>query len=231
MKLDIRLNQWGGKRKGAGRPNLTGTVSHAKRKPITFSKPLHITLKLREKLPTIRNYTLFKEFKRSLQCAQKQGLFIIHFSIQHNHIHLFVETKNNRTLALGMRSLAGRFAKFMRAYTHKRSLGSKRGSIFKGRYHLHILRTPIEVKNALKYILLNTSKHSKLIEHIDPYSSGIFFTEWKVLLKSHSHSLIKEDAMFWKKNFITNGLANYEMVEWGISHPRTWLSQAGWMQV
>jgi hypothetical protein len=33
------------------------------------------------------------------------------------------------------------------------------GSVLYGRYHLHVLRTPREVRNALAYVLLNSRKH------------------------------------------------------------------------
>ena len=35
------------------------------------------------------------------------------------------------------------------------------GSVLRGRYHVRVLRTPREVRNALAYVLLNTRKHWK----------------------------------------------------------------------
>src|SRR5471030_610802 len=107
---------WGGKRIGSGRLNFSGQVNHMKRPEISLKTPLHITLRLKEKLPSIRNKNLFKEFKESVRRAKHLGLYIIHFSVQSNHIHLFCEGKSNRAVALGMRALAGRFAKYVRTY-------------------------------------------------------------------------------------------------------------------
>ena len=80
-----------------------------------------------------------------------------------------------------MRALAGRFAKIIRNYSYSRG-SEKTGSVFKGRYHLHVLKTPKEVRNALEYVLLNLSKHQKLIEYVDEFSSGKTFKEWQKLL-------------------------------------------------
>src|SRR5471030_3126443 len=133
---------WGGKRSDSGRLNLSGQVNHMKRPEISLKTPLHITLRLKEKLPSIRNKNLFKEFKESVRRAKLQGLYIIHFSVQSSHIHLFCEGESQSAVALGMRSLAGRFAKFIRAYAAARTSCDKRGSVFKGRYYLHVLKTP-----------------------------------------------------------------------------------------
>src|ERR1700733_4498789 len=101
------VNGWGGKRTGAGRPNLSGQMNHMKRPSLSLKTPLHITLRLREKLPSLRKKMLLKEFKESVRMAKNQGLYVLQFSIQSNHIHLLCESENNRSMALGMRSLAG----------------------------------------------------------------------------------------------------------------------------
>jgi hypothetical protein len=47
-----------------------------------------------------------------------------------------------------------------------------RGRIQLERYHLHILRTLRETRNAVNYVLFNEQKHSGLkTAHIDSYSS------------------------------------------------------------
>ena len=106
----IGIKGWGGRRPGAGRPNLSGQVNHMKRPSMNLKNPLHITLRLKEKLPSIRNRSLFKEFKKSVKGSKRYGLYVIHFSVQSNHIHLFCECKSNKAVALGMRALAGRFS-------------------------------------------------------------------------------------------------------------------------
>lgn len=219
----FKFKKWGGSRKGSGRPNKSGTVSHGAREIVAISTPLHISLKLKEKLPTIRTYTLLKEFKYCLKLAQKQGLFIIHYSIQHNHIHMIAEAFDNRSLALGMRSLAGRFAKIIRKHSFFRGFSEEKGSVFNGRYHLHVLKTSIEVKNALKYVLLNYSKHTKLIQYMDDFSSARFFTNWKELLGKKIEPMLLEEIRYWRKS-----VEQDENLQDGLSIARSWFLCHGW---
>jgi hypothetical protein len=65
-----------------------------------------------------------------------------------------VEAANRKALSRALQALAIRVA---RAIT--RVLGRK-GKVFADRYHMRILRTPTEVKNALRYVLDNRWKHT-----------------------------------------------------------------------
>jgi len=239
---------WGGHRRGAGRKNLSGTPNHMKRPKVTLKQPLHVTLRLKEKLPSLRNKSLFKEFKKSIACAKPMGLYVLHFSVQSNHIHLICEAKSNRTLALGMRSLAGRFAKIVRLHSQRRIQGThgvhsthrgqrlhhstharskhsmSEGSVFKGRYHLHVLRTPSETKRALEYVLLNLSRHQKRLEYIDAYSSAPTFQQWKKLLGQRFRFTLRSDADFYERYGPPKELLEV------LSTPRSWLAKSGWMR-
>jgi REP element-mobilizing transposase RayT len=225
---------WGGKRAGAGRPNLSGQVNHMRRPRVTIKAPFHVTMRIKKGLPSLRKKDLFKEFKEGIKRARGLGLYVIHFSIQSNHIHLFCESASNRAVALGMRALAGRFAKFVNArgpggiesVGNKRSRsgkasGGKNGSVFDGRYHLRVLKTPTETRNALEYVLLNTAKHRNVIEHVDPFSSGRAFHHWSKLLGKRFRSLIKFDANFYA--------LDTDLQE-TLSEARSWLGQTGWMK-
>lgn len=225
LALNIRLKRWGGRREGAGRRNRSGTVNHMKRADVTSKTPLHLTMRLKEKLPTLRKKGLLKEFQKCVHGAKAHGLSVIHFSIQYNHIHLIAETRDNKALALGMRSLASRFGKIMRSHSHQTGFGSKGGSVFKGRYHLHALRTPLETRNALRYVLLNFSKHEKLIEHIDTYSSARFFKDWAKLLGKKFKDLIRSDTDFYSARATAR-----DVEDWGLSKPQSWLARRGWMR-
>jgi len=216
------VNGWGGKRRNAGRPNLSNQVNHMRRPILSIKTPLHITLRLIERLPSLRKKVLLKEFKESIRRAKALGLYIIHFSIQDNHIHLFAEARSNKAIALGMRALAGRFAKYIRSYAYKVKSAKSKGSVFAGRYHLHILKTPREVRNALEYVLLNLSKHRKLIEFIDEFSSGSVFRNWKALLGRRYKSLIRFDHEWYQKHERQNDLM------YVLNQPRSWLAQRGW---
>ncbi len=216
-----RIGDWGGMRSGAGRPNLSSTVNHMARPKVNLKMPLHLNLKLKKELPSLRNRKLLKEFNKCLKGARELGLYVLHFSIQSNHIHLFAEAESNRALSRGMQGLAGRFAKIIRRHAQHKGYCNK-GSVFSGRYFMHVLRTPAETRNALEYVLLNTSKHLKLIEHIDEFSSGRTFQQWERLLGRRFKFLIKSDVDFFRKS--------KNIAPTAVSPPRSWLSRAGWMK-
>ena len=109
----------------------------------------------------IRNKQCLKLLKRAIVNARSHGLRIVQFSIQSNHIHLIVESENNKVLTKGMRSLTVTFAK-----------GLGKGRVQLERYHLHVLKSVRETKNAVKYVLFNQQKHEKgTYSKVDEYSS------------------------------------------------------------
>ena len=124
---------------------------------------------------------------------------------------MIVETKNNEALAKGMMSLGCRLGKLLK----RMSLGAK--TVFKERYHLHVLKTPTEVKNALLYVLLNYSKHRRLIGHLDYFSTGRFFTDWKKLIGKRY-----EPVLDWETEGLPRKLPGF------LAPARSWLGRVGW---
>jgi len=210
-----RTSGWGGRRKNAGRPNKSNTVNHMKREQVSARHPQLITLKLRGNLPNLRQKRLFKEFQTGIQLAGRLGFRVIQYSLQSNHIHLLVEAKDHTSLARGVQSLAGRLAKILR------KLVGGRGSVFSGRYHRRALKTPTEMKRALQYVLLNTAKHLKMIEHLDPFSSGVTFAHWPQLIGQKFAFLIKHEVEIWAKQA--------QPIQ-DVFDAQTWLASVGWMR-
>ena len=205
------INGWGGKRKGAGRKNRTNQVAHSTRDKVLAKNPMHITMRARKGLVNLRTQGVFKEFKRALKEAKRFGLSVNQFSLQGNHLHLVVEAKSNASLASGMKSFGSRFAKAV-----LRASGQK-GAAFAGRYHLHILKSPRETKNALKYVLLNQAQHIKVVGHIDAYSSGYYFSRW--------HKLVKVSS------WIQAQLAEPRARDFSHRAPaKSWLLREGWLK-
>jgi hypothetical protein len=62
-------------------------------------------------------------------------------------MHFIIEADNNRILEAGMRSLTVTLAK-----------GIKKGKVQLERYHLHVLKTIRETKNAIHYVLFNEQR-------------------------------------------------------------------------
>ena len=149
----------GGRRPGSGRKRIHSKgVAHRRREHVNQRTPLHINFKFRA---YIRNKVCLRLLKRAILNARKQGLRILHFSLQTNHIHLIIEATDNESLTSGMRSLTVTFAK-----------GLNKGRVQIERYHLHVLKSLRETKNAIYYVLFNQQKHEKgTYSKIEGYSS------------------------------------------------------------
>ncbi len=159
MQTKMKLNSHGGKRKNSGRTRLRSKgVAHRIREKVSSRTPMHINFRYSER---VRNKDSLKLLKKSITNARRHGLRILHFSFQSNHIHLIVEATSNEILTWGMRSLTITFA-----------MGLNRGRIQVERYHLHVLKSIRETRNAIYYVLFNQQKHEKGISStIDEYSS------------------------------------------------------------
>jgi hypothetical protein len=86
-----KVGGWGGKRRGAGRPNASGLVSHGKRERVNFKKPLHITMRLENGVANLRTRKSMWDFRRAIEAAKRFGFHVIHYSILNNHIHMIVK--------------------------------------------------------------------------------------------------------------------------------------------
>lgn len=147
LELNIYKGQNGGRRPGSGRKRVKSKgVAHKPREPITSKTPLHINFKYRM---TIRSDYFRKILERAIENALQKDLYITHYTIQSNHVHLIAEASNNHALSSGMKSLTTTIVRLL-----------NKGSIQIERYHLHVLRTQAETDYALEYVLLNDLKHT-----------------------------------------------------------------------
>lgn len=211
-QLAFKIKTWGGKRKGAGRPNLSRTVNHMKRETVTSRTPVMITVKFKPELNNMRCDLLHDQLKKSFVGAREVGLRVNHYSLEGNHLHVFAEAKDNEILARGMMSFGSSFGKATRKYNG----GS--GSVFVGRYHVRVLRTPTQAKNALAYVLINRTKHLGANPNLDPFSSNIYFREWDKLLGKKVGPYMKGFRGVREK------FPEY------LSPPQSWLAREGWMR-
>lgn len=175
-ELDFR--SWGGARRGAGRKPLGSRprVPHSERPAHRSSDPIHVTLRLRELLPSLRCGAAFREVECAFASLRDRcDLRLTHFSLQSNHIHLIAEADSRHELSRGIQGLVIRIARGLNR------LWSRRGPVFSDRYHARALRTPSEVRSALLYVLHNAKHHGLRVPRIDPYSSSRWFDGWKEL--------------------------------------------------
>lgn len=117
--------------------------------------PSHVTLRVRRGIPTLRTRRFVQELRRSLRACCERGEFrVVHFSIQRDHLHLLIEAAGGKpALGRGMKAISARVARAVNRVYHRH------GPVMAGRYHLRVLRTPREVRNALAYVLLNARRH------------------------------------------------------------------------
>lgn len=102
----------------------------------------------------LRSQRCFAPIRKALSAVRHRSDFrIVHFSVQHNHLHLVTEASDRRSLSNGLRALLIRIAKGLNGVM------DVRGRRFDDRYHEHILKTPTEVRNVLRYVLGNRFVH------------------------------------------------------------------------
>jgi REP element-mobilizing transposase RayT len=176
MALPFRSR--GGRRKGAGRPpkGKTALVSHDARPRFDKPTPAHVTLRIKDDVPSLRSSRRFAVIRRSFAKAKGlHGLRLVHFSVLSNHLHLVVEADGSEALTRGMQGLCIRLAKALNA------LLRRQGRIFADHYHSHLLRSPTEVARALAYVRANAEKHYGQRGADDCSSEN---AEWRELLAS-----------------------------------------------
>ena len=187
-------NNWGGRRKGAGRKpgRGPGRVAHRARPAHCARNPLHVTLRLT--LKSLRHPFVFPTLKgvlRGLRACADQ-FRVVHYSVQEAHIHLVVEAANARTLSSGLRSLTIRIAKRMNR------LLMRRGPVFADRWHSRPLRSPRAVRHVLVYVLANAKKHDPSRTFaLDPYSSAREFTGFREPVPRGPPSPSTSNARTW----------------------------------
>src|SRR5262249_20063933 len=144
--------QRGGRRKGAGRPpkgDVAG-VSHATRAKLARCYPAHITLKLRRGLPRLRSRREYATLRAAFRAGcDRFGFRLVHYAVLNDHLHFLVEAADRESLSRGLQGLAIRVAKALN------KLWQRKGRVFADRYHDRILKSPKEVRNALRYVLAN----------------------------------------------------------------------------
>lgn len=209
-QLDLDRVRHGGRRPGAGRkPGPNPRIRHRSRERLTGLLPCHVTLRVRSDVPSLRTVQLVREVERSFARACERETFrVVHYSLQGNHAHLIVEAANRQELGRGMKAIASRFARAV-----NRVFG-RSGPVLADRYHLHVLRAPREVRNALAYVLLNARKHAaqagRVLSRavaIDPASSGRWFDGWQ-------HSAGEKGPA--------------PLARRPVAMPRSWLLAVGW---
>ncbi len=168
----------GGWRPGAGRPRGRTTCAHTARPKLSKHHPQHVTLRVLAGI-ALRRERVMDAIREAIAAAQREDFRVTHFNILGNHIHLISEAENEVRLGRGMQGLMVRLARAI-----NKALG-RTGKVFAERYHTRALKTPREVRNALRYVLCNARHHAaergqRLARTwIDPFSSAVWFDGWR----------------------------------------------------
>jgi putative transposase len=205
----------GGARPGAGRkPKIPGRpgVDHRPRAPLAQRFPVHVTLKLRSGLPRLRRGREYAALRAAFAagCARNlSGAFrLCHYAVLNDHLHLICEAEGRQALSRGLQGLLIRIARALN------KLWSRRGGVFADRYHDHILKSPREVRNALRYVFGNGKKHAAegrqvdVPQAIDTFTSAPWFSGFR-------------------ERITVKGIA---AIVRPVTHARTWLLTEGWLR-
>ena len=167
---------WGGRRRNAGRrPNGDSAgVSHLRRQNLSAHHPVHVTLRMRPRVWSLRSRRSFSRLYASFLAGKDRfGFRLCAFSVLGNHIHLLVEAKDANALARGMQGLSIRIAKALN------KMMNRSGAVFADRYHSRVLKTPTEVRRARRYLATNAHEHGLTKRPFaDPYCSFTLAPTW-----------------------------------------------------
>jgi len=165
-----------------------------------------VTLRMRRNVPSLRNRKWLRAFRETLARGCERGDFrVAHYSVQRDHVHMIVEATDKKSLASGMKSIGSRIALAVNRVFRRK------GPVLDGRFHSVVLGTPRQVRNALRYVLLNDRKHRRQrglrldrSSTPDSASSDRFFEGWKERIKA--------------------------IPKMEVARPRSWLLAKGWQR-
>ena len=152
--------------KGAGRPAIHDAgIRHISRPLIKKASSLHLTVKIKKNKAEMKNKAVLAILKRAIRNARKQGLKVIHYSLEYDHAHLLVEVDNNQVLGKGMQAFGVTIAKAIN------KLKRDSGGVYKHRYHFRQISSSRELKNVMSYIFSNGVKHKTAKSLVNPFNS------------------------------------------------------------
>ena len=179
--------------RGAAEEAGGGLARRGPSEPARF--PQHVTLRVAEGVSSLARDGLMKIIRRAIRQSHKPDFRVTEFNVLGNHLHLITEAGHKDALSRGVAGLEVRLA-----YRLNSAL-KRRGKLFADRYHARYLRTPREVRNALRYVLLNRKHHDvekRFARYwIDPYSSAAWFDGWAEPIRADApwkRELVKQDA-------------------------------------
>ena len=147
----------------------SGRVRHSPRPSVSCSDGVHVTVKLRSGIPSLRQKHVIEALERCFCKAKDRFEFELNaYTVMSNHIHLLVFVRSNEALRRGMQGLNIRLARAINR------VFNRKGKVFVDRFHARVVRGFYAIKKALRYVVQNARKHRVAIPagKWDRYSSG-----------------------------------------------------------
>ena len=141
--------------------------------------PIHVVWRIQRGLPDLRTPRGLRRLEGAFRKGkERDGFALLHYSIQHDHLHLMVEVKNRRKLSKGLQALGIRLAKSLNSMWRR-----KKGHVFAERYFALALEGWRQIWRTVRYILNNGRKHGSwnIRNQPDPFSSGRWYLPWSQL--------------------------------------------------
>jgi REP element-mobilizing transposase RayT len=136
-----------------------------------------VTLRVASDAPNLGREYLMKVIRAAIRESHKARFRVVEFNVLSNHAHFITEADDRESLSRGMQGLEVRIARRLN------SALKRTGKLFPVRFHARYLKTPREVRNCLRYVLLNRKHHAaekKFSKYwVDPCSSGAWFDGWR----------------------------------------------------
>ncbi|MBK8099141.1 MAG: transposase [Planctomycetes bacterium] len=214
--------QHGGRRDGAGRkPNgPEAGVDHRTRAALAPRFPVHVTVKLRSGLPRLRRRDEYAALRAAFVAGCRgvgaTGAFrLCHYAVLNDHLHLIVEAHDRVALSRGIQGLLVRIARKLN------KLWRRKGKVFADRYHDHILKSPRETRNALRYVLQNARHHAakgRMVDAsapIDTFTSAPWFDGFRQTISVHGLEAIMRPITNAKTWLLTLGWRRHGLLDLG----------------
>ncbi|MBX3191647.1 MAG: hypothetical protein KF819_31935 [Labilithrix sp.] len=209
---------WGGRRRGAGRKRVSArpSVPHRARARHDWRHPVHVTLRARRELPSLRSQRILGMLQSVLISQRKRpyadAFQVVHFSVQRDHVHMIVE---GDALRAGLAGFIISFAKRLNMILRRK------GQVWADRWHGTTLGTPRAVRNALVYVFANRVRHGAIAVGdgaVDLHSSALRFDGFgpPLPIDEETHDFFDARGRPWLR------------LRWPPARPRTWLLGVGW---
>jgi REP element-mobilizing transposase RayT len=155
-------------------------VKHATRVAVPRGACVHVTLRTQPGIAKLRTRKVWDAVRESVRrVSQREGFRVCELSLMNDHLHVIVEASGRDALTSGMNALCTSLARRINT-----ALGRK-GKLFGDRYTARVLKTPLDARTALVYVLNNARRHAaqrgQTVEHgwLDPFSSAPEFPGWR----------------------------------------------------